>query len=291
MSDVSPSELTESAPKDMLKPFNKAVYIDQDKQAARELTATLEALQYEVVACASNAFEAVRMITMYDPDVVLLEVTLQKRWDGIALARYLKDNFRAAIVFITADTQVATLDQALALHPQGFLNKPCRPLDVRNSLALARKYIRVPLSTKGSLQGRLEKIGGALPALQLLTTLTTHGKLVFDDGATIVVSRGHVVDVQHPSGQHNPKQALEHITRRQQGHFCVDTLDMPPIGSLRVAVNGLLLQHQVDTDDIDRALHDFRMLSLEAIDPHKHPAQFTESDSLIIEALTGDDSV
>lgn len=141
------------------------------------------------------------------------------------------------------------------------------------------------------MQGRLEKIGGALPALQLLTLITPHGKLVFDDGAEIVVSQGDVVDVQHPSRKQRSKQVLDDIIRRQQGCFRVDVLESAPKGWFKASVNGLLLQYQLDTDDIDRTLYDLRRLSLEAVDPHKHPAQFRESDSLIIETLGGDDDL
>jgi CheY-like chemotaxis protein len=295
------SDITPSLSIDGHKQFNKVVCIDRDKQASRELRAALESLKYEVAACASDAFEAVRIVTMHDPDVVMVDVHLQEPFDGLALAQYLQENFRAAIVFVASDTKTSTLERALELHPQGFLNKPYRPLDVRNALALARQYsqMRQPFKAErhehsvqeGSVQGRLEKIGGALPALQLLTLITPHGKLVFDDGAEIVVSEGDVVDVQHPSRKQHSKQVLDDIIRRQQGCFRVEALESAPKRSFRASVNGLLLQYQLDADDIDRTLYDLRMLSLEAVDPYKHPSQFRESDSLIIETLSGDDEL
>jgi CheY-like chemotaxis protein len=300
MSDITPL-LSTSGSTDRHEQCNKVVCVDRDKQAARELTAVLESLTYEVAACAGDAFEAVRMVTTHDPDVVMVEVHLQDKFDGIALAQYLRDNFRAAIIFVTSDIKKDTLERALKMQPQGFLNKPYRPLDVRNALALAGQHSQVhpQLEASGqesnrqesSVQGRLEKIGGTLPALQLLTIITPHGKLVFDDGAEIVVSQGDVVDVQHPSRKQRSKQVLDDIIRRQQGCFRVDVLESAPKGSFKASVNGLLLQYQLDTDDIDRTLYDLRRLSLEAVDPYKHPSQLKESDSLIIETLGGDDDL
>ena len=283
---------------DVRKQCNKIVCVDRDKQAVRELTATLESLKYHVAACASDAFEAVRMVTMHNPDILMLEVSLQERFDGIALARYLRDNFRMAIVFVTEDVKTDTLERVLLLQPQGFLNKPYRPLDVRNVLAIACQYNSMRQQStnntqEGCVQGRLEKIGGTLPALQLVATLTAHGKLVFDDGAAIIISNQNVIAVQHASevvnNAHDAQRVLSNIIRRQTGHFCVEVLDKLPASLLKISVDGLLLQHHVDTDEVTRALHDFQTLSLEAVDPYKHPSQFKESDSLLIETLNNND--
>lgn len=301
MSDITPSLSTSGSTEGHKQCNKKVVCVDRDKQAARELRAALESLKYEVAACASDAFEAVRMVTMHDPDVVMVDVHLQEPFDGLALARYLQENFRAAVVFVASDTKTSTLERALELQPQGFLNKPYRPLDIRNALALACQHSQMRQAPnakghehsvqEGSVQGRLEKIGGALPALQLLTLITPHGKLVFDDGATIVASEGYVVNATHPKEAQEPQDVLNNVIRRQTGHFCIDTFRTPPAGSLKVAVNALLLQYQIDADDIDRTLRDLNMLSLEAVDPYKHPSQFRESDSLIIESLSGDDDL
>jgi two-component system, response regulator PdtaR len=104
------------------------IALDAEEQA--------KALGHSVVGIAVSAEEAIRMAGEKKPDVILMDIRLVGARDGIAAATEIRLRFGIRSIFVTANTDPATMRQAKAVEPIGVLEKPLTKERLRAQLAL-----------------------------------------------------------------------------------------------------------------------------------------------------------
>lgn len=77
-----------------------------------------------VVGTASASDEAIVNIKEHSPDLILLDVGLSGEKDGIDTAQIIKDEFKIPVVFITGNSDAATLEKAQKTGPVHIVYKP-----------------------------------------------------------------------------------------------------------------------------------------------------------------------
>ena len=98
--------------------------------------------EFRMRACASGA-DALVMAAQWSPSLILLDV-MMPLMDGPTTLANLRKNPRTAhipVVFLTARTQSAEIEQYISLGVQGVLSKPFDPMTLA---ALVRKYLPPP---------------------------------------------------------------------------------------------------------------------------------------------------
>jgi signal transduction histidine kinase len=117
--------------------------------------ATLEDEDYRVIL-ANDGLEAIAAVTREKPDCIVMDIRMPKL-DGIAAAeqiRALPEGKDVAIIFVTAQRDVATFDRALAVGGDDFMTKPYRPdeLIVRVQTAMRMRKLATGLVAELKLQ-------------------------------------------------------------------------------------------------------------------------------------------
>ena len=92
------------------------IALDAEEQA--------KALGHTVVGIAASAAEAIRLAELQRPDVALMDIRLVGETDGIEAAREIGDRFDVATIFVTANTDPATVGRVQSVNPVGVLEKP-----------------------------------------------------------------------------------------------------------------------------------------------------------------------
>jgi CheY-like chemotaxis protein len=98
--------------------------VEDEAIIALDIRRRLQRLGHDVIYVASSAYEAVQQIRQLQPDVVLMDIRLQGKMDGIEAARIVGKSCAMPIIFMTAQTDQATRTRAEALEPAGYLVKP-----------------------------------------------------------------------------------------------------------------------------------------------------------------------
>jgi DNA-binding NarL/FixJ family response regulator len=98
--------------------------VEDEPIIAMDLAFSIEAMGYRVIGPASNCEDACRLARQDHPDLLLMDISIAGRTDGIDTARFITDEISAKVVFLTAEADARTRDRAEALRPQAFLNKP-----------------------------------------------------------------------------------------------------------------------------------------------------------------------
>jgi PAS domain S-box-containing protein len=81
-------------------------------------------LGYEIAGSASTGEAAIKAIDADPPDLVLMDIKLDGRLDGIQTAAEIKKRHDVPVVFLTAYADEATLDRATQQDPFGYIVKP-----------------------------------------------------------------------------------------------------------------------------------------------------------------------
>lgn len=98
--------------------------VEDEMIIADVLALTLRKLGYTVSFTAPGYNEAVKMIEDRQPDLLLLDINLGGQKDGIDVAKYVRLNYSIPIIFLTANSDKATIDRAKEVKPNAFLVKP-----------------------------------------------------------------------------------------------------------------------------------------------------------------------
>jgi CheY-like chemotaxis protein len=98
--------------------------VEDEALIALDLACSIESLGYKVLGPASNGEDARRIAAREAPDLLLMDVSIQGKADGIDTARAITQNAPTRVVFLTAHTDALTRQRALQLGPAAFLTKP-----------------------------------------------------------------------------------------------------------------------------------------------------------------------
>ena len=115
---------------------------------AMQLERRLRNLGYTVVAVAMSGRDAVAMEALYRPDVILMDIMMPGEIDGVQAARTIHKRREVPIIFLTAQSDEATLNRAMKTNPWGFISKPFRENDIRVSIELACNRMKTVLYGK-----------------------------------------------------------------------------------------------------------------------------------------------
>lgn len=110
--------------------------VEDEFIVAEDIQLTLQSAGYNVCGIADNVAEAKKIISGKKPSLVLLDILLKGNQTGIELAKELKEQ-NIAFVYLSANSNQKTLDQAKSTEPYGFLVKPFREKDLLMMIDIA----------------------------------------------------------------------------------------------------------------------------------------------------------
>ncbi len=114
----------------------KILLVEDQFIEANNLQMILEKAGYSVCSIARSVPVALEIIEREKPDMVLLDIFLQGNLTGIDLARKLNE-LDIGFVYLSANSNKKTLEEAKVTKPYGFLVKPFREKDVLVTLDIA----------------------------------------------------------------------------------------------------------------------------------------------------------
>ena len=111
--------------------------VEDEMIIAKSIVSTLQALQYQVIEPAASYKEALVMIDTLKPDLLLLDINLGGKKDGIDVALYARENCSLPIIFLTANSDKETIQRAKEVKPNAYLVKPFNKEDLYASIEIA----------------------------------------------------------------------------------------------------------------------------------------------------------
>jgi DNA-binding NtrC family response regulator len=102
----------------------RILIVEDEGILATGLQDLLEERGFEVVGLAATGRDAIAIAADSSPDLILMDIRLTGDMDGVEAARFIRERSDAAVLYLTAYADEATLSRALGTSPFAYVVKP-----------------------------------------------------------------------------------------------------------------------------------------------------------------------
>ncbi len=119
----------------MAKKSNPRILIAEDEIViSMQLESCLTAIGYDVVGVASSGEEAIDMVRDLRPDLLMTDIVMPGRIDGIDAAKVIKAELNIPVIFITAHKDEQLVERAKEVKPIDYIVKPFNSMKISAAL-------------------------------------------------------------------------------------------------------------------------------------------------------------
>ena len=111
--------------------------VEDEVIVAKDIELTLANLGYSVSGSVSSGKDAIDHVKNHRPDLVLMDIMLEGKLDGIETANIIHQQFSVPVIFLTAYSNENTLERAKTAKPYGYILKPFQETDLYTSIEIA----------------------------------------------------------------------------------------------------------------------------------------------------------
>lgn len=120
-----------------ISPEPRALIIEDEILIAEELRDRLSLLAFSVIGAVDSADEGVAIATRERPDLVLMDIRLKGKKDGIDAASEIRKQVDLTIVYLTAYSDRLTVERVKQTEHDGFILKPFHRHDLQSTIEIA----------------------------------------------------------------------------------------------------------------------------------------------------------
>ncbi len=115
----------------------QVLVVEDEGIVAKDIQYMLKALGYDVPVTVASGEQAIVKTEENRPDLVLMDIHLAGAMDGVEAAQTIKARFDIPVVYLTANSDEATLQRAKLTDPFGFLLKPFEERSLHSTIEMA----------------------------------------------------------------------------------------------------------------------------------------------------------
>ncbi|MEX0289301.1 MAG: LytR/AlgR family response regulator transcription factor [Flavobacteriaceae bacterium] len=127
--------------------------VEDDMIIAADISTQLSKLGYDVMGINTKAEDALNTIAGNRPDLVLMDIVLSGKMNGIEAATHILEQYQIPVIFLTSNTDNATFQQALNARPFAFIAKPFQRSVVARTLQIALQRSAVEQDAQSDTSG------------------------------------------------------------------------------------------------------------------------------------------
>ena len=142
----------------------RVMVVDDEAIICTQLEERLGSMGYEVVGTAFSGEEAIEMAGQRKPEVVLMDIVMPGKLDGIDASAIIREEMDIPVVFLTGYTDAKYVERAKMVEPFGYIVKPYQEREISATLevTLYKKAMERQLhdlERKAQVVNRLASIG------------------------------------------------------------------------------------------------------------------------------------
>ncbi len=111
--------------------------VEDEAIVAKDIATSLAGLGYSICGVLSSGEEALVAAQKLRPDLILMDIMLQGKMDGVETARQITANYGIPVVFLTAYSDERTISRAKETNAYGYLLKPFEERELRTTIEMA----------------------------------------------------------------------------------------------------------------------------------------------------------
>ena len=139
--------------------------VEDESLVAKDIQNRLIKFGYTVPTIVASGEEAINEATKLCPDLVLMDIKLKGKMDGIETAQQIYNTCNIPIIYLTANADDSTFERANKTNPFGYILKPFKEKDLKTIIEITLNKHRIGRELKQSEQWLatvLKSIGDAV---------------------------------------------------------------------------------------------------------------------------------
>jgi FOG: CheY-like receiver len=143
--------------------------VEDEWVVADQICRNLKDFGYTVCSTASTGDEAIERAEAERPDLILMDIVLKGKMDGIEAADRITSQFNIPVIYLTAYTNQEYIERAKQTNPFGYLVKPYNQKELYANIEMALHKHRVDKEIKDYLDrltrcytGTMKAFSGAI---------------------------------------------------------------------------------------------------------------------------------
>ena len=112
----------------------KILVVEDENIVALDLESRLKSLGFTVLPVISSGEEAVEKAYEYKPDLILMDILLKGKINGIDAAKKIVGTLKIPIIYLTASTNREVLERARQVGRCSYITKPFMGKELENTI-------------------------------------------------------------------------------------------------------------------------------------------------------------
>ncbi len=160
--------------------LTEVLIVEDDEIIASLIEKFLIQKEYLVDAKVSSGEDAIYVAAEHLPDVILMDIKLNGKIDGVTAAKFINAIFKIPIIFLSAQDDEKTLERAIEAEPASFIIKPFNAKDLYSNIDIALHNDRLLKRSKNYVPSKTRQLARqALSDLDAYFILDNKGRILF----------------------------------------------------------------------------------------------------------------
>jgi CheY-like chemotaxis protein len=117
--------------------MSNILVVDDEAIITMQLEERLSAMGYIVAGMAASGEDAVDKARRFRPDLVLMDIVMPGKMNGIEAAKIITGELDIPVVFVTSYADDAIIQKAKSVRPYGYIVKPFNELEIKAAIEVA----------------------------------------------------------------------------------------------------------------------------------------------------------
>ncbi len=140
----------------------KILIVEDEEIVALDIKDMLYDLGYDVIGITSSRDEALENVEKDKPDLVLMDIMLGDKDNGIEAAEEIRSRYKVPVIYLTAYADSNTLERAKKTAPYGYIIKPFQEKELATAITLAFYKYEMITKIKEETENALAAIIGSV---------------------------------------------------------------------------------------------------------------------------------
>jgi two-component system, response regulator PdtaR len=160
--------------------LTEILIVEDDEIIASLIERFLIQREYLITAKVNSGEDALYRVAEHLPDIVLMDINLAGKIDGITATKYITSIFKVPVIFLSAQDDEKTLQRAAHAEPASFIIKPFTAKDLYSNIEIALHNDRLLKRGKNFQYSKVRRVArAALSELDAYFILDNRGRILF----------------------------------------------------------------------------------------------------------------
>lgn len=158
----------------------EVLIVEDDEIIASLIERFLLQREYIIRAKITTGEDALYKTAEHLPDIVLMDINLAGKIDGITATKFITTIFHIPVIFLSGQDDEVTLGRAALAEPASFIIKPFNAKELYSNIEIALHNDRIVKRSKDYQYGKIRRIArAALSDLDAYFILDNRGRILF----------------------------------------------------------------------------------------------------------------